>query len=285
MPLARLDGVDEAVAQVRTACEELRWHSALRRRWAVARAEAGVRSAHAGSIVDGHRVPLSVLRDVARGAEPAPEGPGGEALLGAQRVQAAVERLMRDPGATAGAARPPFAQLLATLHVAAAVGSTRGDGVDPHVDHRGRPRSDEQPRDVRGLGPAPIGPELSSRLAALAALVDGPLPAAVSGVLVVAVVHGELLALRPFDHANGAVARAVARHQLTASGVDPVGVVVVEKLWSQEPSVYLSAAAGFATGTPEGVGAWVRYVARSVVRGAEEGREIADAVVAGRLAG
>jgi hypothetical protein len=101
--------------------------------------------------------------------------------------------------------------------------------------------------------------------------------------VVAAVVHGELLTLRPFAAGNGVVARGLARLVLTARGLDPTGSVVPEAAWAEAPNAYLGAAAGFATGTPEGVGAWVRACAEAVVVGVDAARDIADAVVAGRL--
>lgn len=265
------DDVLGAVEGARSACETLRWHRALRRQWGVARVEAGVRSAWAGGAVDGWRLPLDLVRDVARGASLPPAGPDGAALAGALRVQGAVEQRMSAPGAP-GADRTPAGQLLAHLH-AAVVGDAEA----------GRLRVDAPAQDLRGLGLAPAGDELAARVSGLAVLVAERLPAHVPALVLVAVVHGELLALRPFARGNGAVARAFARHLLTARGVDPVGVVVPEVRWAAEPTVYLSAAARYATGTPQGVAHWLRYYAESVVTGAAEGTAVADAVLAGRL--
>ena len=95
--------------------------------------------------------------------------------------------------------------------------------------------------------------------------------------------HGELLALRPFRAANGLVARAVARLVLTARGLDPTGSVVAEAAWASALNPYLGAAAGFATGSPSGVAAWLASSGSAVVDGAREARTIADAVLAGSL--
>ncbi|KGM09171.1 hypothetical protein N869_07645, partial [Cellulomonas bogoriensis 69B4 = DSM 16987] len=141
------------------------------------------------------------------------------------------------------------------------------------------------PADVRGLGEAPDGPQVAARLQALAAVVGSPLPTGVPALVRAAVVHGELLAVRPFERGNGPVARAVFRLLLTVDGVDPVGVVVPHRAWSQAPMAYASAAAGFATGEPARVAAWVRGCADAVVLGAQQGRAVADAVLAGRLTG
>ncbi|WP_225755034.1 Fic family protein [Actinotalea sp. Marseille-Q4924] len=276
--------VGDEVEAARRACEELRWHRALRRQWAVARAEAGVRAAHAGAVLEGVRVPLEHVRDLARGAGTAPDGAAGTVLLGAVRAQAVVEGLMAAPGSTARRAPVPFRQLLARLHVAVVGGAAGGAGEHGRRPGGavGRPRRGE-PLDLRGLGPAPAPEEVDARLDVLAAVVDAASSPAVPGVVLAAVAHGELLALRPFEHGNGLVARAVFRHLLVREGVDAVGVVVPEVRWVAEPLPYVATAARFATGTADGVAAWVRWCAGSVVRGAEEGTALADAVLAGRL--
>ena len=46
--------------------------------------------------------------------------------------------------------------------------------------------------------------------------------------MLVAVVHGELLALAPFGSADGVVARAAARLAAVGSGLDPKGLAVPE---------------------------------------------------------
>ncbi|MBC7292322.1 MAG: Fic family protein [Actinotalea sp.] len=283
-PLTGLTGLPVAaeVEEARRACEELRWHRALRRQWAVARTEAGVRAARAGAALDGARVPLEQVRDVARGAADPPEGAVGQVLLGALRAQAEVERLMPAPGATGRPAAVPFRQLLARLHLAVAAGASGGGpSVGPEL---GRPRVGA-PRDLHGLGPAPAPEEVDARLDVLAEVVDAPSSSAVPGLLVAAVAHGELLALRPFEHGNGVVARAVFRHLLVREGVDVVGVVVPEVDWLAQPLPYVATAARFATGSADGVAAWVRCCAAAVVRGAQEGTSVADAVLAGRLGG
>ena len=90
--------------------------------------------------------------------------------------------------------------------------------------------------------------------------------------------HGELLALRPFAAANGVVARAVARLLLTARGLDPTGSLVTESAWAAALNPYLGAAAGFATGTPDGVGGLGARPARDAVarRGRPRRASVAD---------
>jgi len=90
-------------------------------------------------------------------------------------------------------------------------------------------------------------------------------------------VHGELLALEPFPSANGVVARAAARLAAISSGFDPRGLAVPEVGHLRAGAAYRDAARGFATGTPEGLAAWIRHCCDQWVAGAREGRSIADA--------
>lgn len=277
--IAQLPGVPEAVEAARVACEQLRWHEAYRRRWREVRLESGVRVARAGAAIDGARVPLDVVRAIALGAGP-PDGSSGAGVgvdllvaRGALRAAAVVEAWMPDLGARGSVELPPLAHLLSRLHSAA------GAGWLPDVA-LGRLRTDDAPQDLRGLGPAPTGPESAARIALLGRIVRDP---RASALVVAAVVHGELLAARPFAAGNGIVARGMSRLLVTARGLDPTGSVVPEAVWAEAPNAYLGAAAGFATGTPAGVGAWVRACADAVVTGADAARDVADAVVAGRL--
>ncbi|MGY4645401.1 cell filamentation protein Fic [Cellulomonas sp. URHB0016] len=297
-PLAgvvELPGVMAAVEAARTACEELRWHEAYRRRWREVRAEAGLRGARASAALDGARVPLGVVRALATSApessavrtEPTglPDAAGATdvsglsdvtraVVWGTVRATALVERLMPDLGARGHVALPPFGQLLARVHAAATEGWLDRSAV-------GRLRHDESPRDLTGLGPAPRGDDVAARLDLLGRVVASTQAPA---LVVTAVVHGELLAVRPFVAGNGVVARAVARLLLTSRGLDPTGSVVAEAGWSSAPNPYLAAAAGFATGTPDGVAGWVRACAAGVVDGAGQAGRVADAVLAGRIA-
>ncbi|MEN0128800.1 MAG: hypothetical protein AAGC49_05120 [Brevundimonas sp.] len=271
-PLVDLPGVDEALARAREACETLRWHEAYRRRWREVRAEAGVRSARASAAIDGARVPLDSLRAVATGTGGEP-GASFVVASGALRAAAAVEALMPDLGARSAPALPPFGQLLARVHAAAASGL-----VDP--GELGRLRTSVAPLDLIGLGPAPAGDELAARLALLGSVVDATrAPALVVG----AVVHGELLALRPFVAGNGVVARAVTRLVLTQRGLDPTGSVVGESAWADAPARYVAAAAGFAAGTDDGMARWIASCADGVVAGAAAATQVADAVLGGSL--
>ena len=266
-PLLALPGVRDAVERARVACEELRWHEAYRRRWREVRAEAGLRSVRASAALEGARVPLSVVRSLATSS-----GSDDEPVVaGALRAAVVIEELMPALGTRGAVALPPFGQLLARVHAAA----TGGWLPDEHV---GRLRVDLPPADLTGLGPALVGDALAARVDLLGSTVAG---SGAPALVVAAVVHGELLTLRPFRAGNGVLARAMARLMVTSRGLDPTGSVVAEAAWTLNP--YLGAAAGFASGTPAGVAAWVGACSSSVVSGAGTARAVADAVVAGSL--
>ncbi|HEY0187396.1 MAG TPA: cell filamentation protein Fic [Cellulomonas sp.] len=281
-PLLALPGVQDAIDQARAACEELRWHEAFRRRWREVRAEADLRAARASAAVDGARVPLDALRAVATGSSPGVDpasraGAGADLALavGALRATVLAAGWRPDLGGRTEPVVPPFAQVVARLHTAAGAGWL----PEPEL---GRLRGAGAPQDLRGLGPAPVGDELAGRLTLLGRTVqDSQAPA----LVVAAVAHAELLALRPFSAGNGVVARAVFRMLLAGRGLDPTGAVLPEAGWAVAPNPYLAAAGRYATGTPDGVAGWLRTCAGAVREGAAAGREVADAVLAGRLRG
>lgn len=88
--------------------------------------------------------------------------------------------------------------------------------------------------------------------------------------------HGELLTLRPFGSADGVVARAAARLTMIVTGLDPRGLSVPEVGHLRSGDRYLRLAAGYASGDPEKVAAWLIEVCRCLEAGAREGSSIAD---------
>jgi len=126
--------------------------------------------------------------------------------------------------------------------------------------------------------------EVGRRLALLADIVTGG--TMVPAPVLAAVVHGELLTLEPFGTADGVVARAVSRLVTIASGLDPHGLGVPEVYWMRHSGDYRAAARGFASGTPDGLRAWLVLSARALHAGAREallttigtiGRRVANA--------
>ncbi len=95
-------------------------------------------------------------------------------------------------------------------------------------------------------------------------------PGGAPALLRAAVVHGELLTLGAFAGPNGVVARAAARLTLMASGLDPRGLVAPELGHLARQPEYVGSANAYATGTRDGVRAWLRHYARSVEVGASE---------------
>jgi len=133
-------------------------------------------------------------------------------------------------------------QVLARLHVLA------GDPGDPA---RGRP----------------VSPAGADRLHGVAELVLGE--TAAPAMVLAAVVHGEVAAAEAFSGRNGLVARAAERLVLVASGVDPVSVTVPEAGHARSRPAYEQALAGYRSGDPAGVAAWLLHAAAAYAHGAE----------------
>lgn len=275
LDLADLPGVADAVGRAREACEQLRWHEAMRRRGEEARAEAVVRAARCSAALDGARLPVELFRDASRGARDLPEDGAGRLARGAIRALAEAEHLAADGGRALTAA--PW-QALARLQVAAATGLVPAEAV-------GRPRGPgEQPLDgagPAGEGAAPVPPELTDRLAALGDVLSRPTRVPV--LVVAAVAQAEILVLRPFVVGNGVVARALSRALVVGRGLDPTGLAVPEAAALADPAGMAAALAGYATSTAEGVARWLTWCADALVGGTAEGVAVADAVRAGRL--
>jgi len=268
--LASLPGVPEAVEAAREACTGLRWHQALRRRTAEAAAETTVRAARASAALEGAELPVELVRDQLRGARPLPPDAVGATVAGALRATVEAGRLGE-------VTRRSPAQALARLHTAAAAGLVPEESL-------GRPRRrGEAPRDLGGpRRAAPPADEVAARLEALAGLLaaEGEVPA----LVLAAIAHGEVLALRPFLAGNGVVARALFRAVVVDRGLDPTGVAVPEAaLWTSGLPAYADALAGYVQGTSDGVAGWLRFCADAVTAGAAEGVAVADAVLVGRL--
>ncbi len=167
-------------------------------------------------------------------------------LAGALRVAAALGGLL------SSWQRAPL-QVLARLHVLAAAGLA----PEPAL---GRPDPSR---------------EVTARLDGLAQLVTGS--SRVAAPVLVAVVHGELLALAPFAHANGVIARAASRLTMVSTGLDPKGLIVPEVAHLRYERAYRAAAAGFARGGSEAVGEWIVHCCVALSAGAQEAVSIAKA--------
>ncbi|MBB5807128.1 hypothetical protein F4560_006896 [Saccharothrix ecbatanensis] len=125
------------------------------------------------------------------------------------------------------------------------------------------------------LGRPRAEPGMSERLDMLGTLVTGG--TSVPAPVLVAVVHGELMSLAPFETANGVVARAASRLASIASGLDPKSLGVPEVTCLRRQNDYAAALHGFSTGDPEGVTRWLLFWCEALEAGAREARSIADA--------
>ncbi|SOC56292.1 hypothetical protein SAMN05421879_10771 [Ornithinimicrobium cerasi] len=278
--LLDLDGVAPAVEAARESCTALRWHEGLRRRVPEAAAEARGRGATASALLEGAEPAgsagtVGLVRDLVRGAVPWDArdlDPVWRVLVGVVRATSATEQV--------GAAqlRSP-AQVLASLHAAAT------GGLLP-MEQVGRPRlAGEGCAEWSELGEPCDVAEAEARLGVvhdlLAAVPVGRLPV----LPLAAVVHAEIMVVRPFVAGNGVVARAVERAVLRVGGLDPTGVAVPEVGHADRAGTdYRGALTAYASGGREGVRLWLLHCADAVRRAAADGVRVADAVRAGRLA-
>jgi Fic family protein len=269
--LLALPGVTEAVAEARTAVDGLLGHRVLRRRSAEVTAESALRGARASAELEGAGIELERLR--------------GQLMNGQQvtsQVVANAVRLHADLGSVLSAWRTSPRQAFARLHLLAAA------DLDLPEDALGRPRTKptDPVADPLELGPAPDPLEVSARLDGLSRLLLAP--SAAPAVVVAAVVHGELLALRPFGSVDGLVARAASRLVLIDRGLDPKAVSAPEVghaeldaagLRSAHSHAYAEAARGYVHGGRDGLTAWMVHCAQAVALGAREGIAVCQAIL------
>jgi hypothetical protein len=251
-PLARvagLPGVREAADTARAAVDTLLRHRVLRRQSAEVTAEASLRSARASASLEGHEISLDLLRHhltegdaeaPVHGGDQHPAAPAGAAdrpvnargagapggvdpTAGAPSPAVlGTVRLYGELGMLAPAWERAPRQALARMHV------LLGRGILPD-DVLGRPRvdaGDQAALDPLRLGPPPGSMETSIRLDGLTGLLVAPTTA--PAIVVAAVVHGELLALRPFGALDGVIARAASRLVLISRGLDPKALTATD---------------------------------------------------------
>nr|WP_221475148.1 oxidoreductase [Sphaerisporangium rubeum] len=259
--VAGLPGVAEAVQDARAAVDRLYGHRVLRRRGPEVSAESALRGARASAALEGADVSLADLR---AGAATAP------AALGALRASAEVGKL-------SPTWRIAPRQALARLHSLAALDLT----TDPAL--LGRPRTtdlDPAAEAATALPPAPSPRTAAARLAMLADLV-ATTTSTTPALVLAAVVHAELMALRPFGTADGLVARAAERLTLVEFGLDPKSLIAVEVGHAESEQAYTKALRDYLEGGPTGVATWIRHCAAAVELGAREATAICEALQRG----
>ncbi|MEV0219912.1 oxidoreductase [Streptomyces sp. NPDC050704] len=261
--LGSLPGVPEAVESMRKAVDRVYGHRIMRRRSNEITSEAALRGARGSAALSGGDWALEEVRrrtDFSGDDE--------------ARVVGAALRLTAEAGQLLSIWRQSPLRVLARLHLLAAAGKGEGDEV-------GRPRRDGEPVDEPLIElPLPDAAEVAGRLDGLSRLViaGGSAPALVTA----AVVHGELLALRPFGSRNGLVARAAERVVLVGSGLDPKSVCPAEVGHAElGRAAYASALDGYVSGTPEGMAAWISHCGKAVELGARESTAVCEALQRG----
>ncbi len=264
--LGALPGVPDAVESVRQAVDRLYGHRVMRRRSGEVTSEAALRGARGSAALAGADWPLEEVRrrsDFSADDE-------------ARTVGAAL-RLTAEAGQLLGVWRQSPVQALARLHLIAA-----GGVVDePTV---GRPRLTGEPvaEPLVGLAeiPLPEPSEVAARLDGLAGLLRAGSSA--PALVVAAVVHGELLCLRPFGSFNGPVARAAERVVLVGSGLDPKSICPAEVGHAELGRAgYAKALEGYASGTPEGMAQWIGHCGRALELGVRESVAVCEALQRG----
>ncbi|WP_329196305.1 MULTISPECIES: oxidoreductase [unclassified Streptomyces] len=279
-PLAGLPGVADSVDSVRKAVDRVYGHRVMRRRGGEITSEAALRGARASAALSGADWALEEVRrrtDFGTEAE-------------ARTVGAAL-RLTAEAGQLLSIWRQSPLRVLARLHLVAS-GSTLTTGADSVArgggggganggDTVGRPRLAGEPVDEPLIeAPLPSAEEVAGRLDGLSRLViaGGSAPALITA----AVVHGELLALRPFGSYNGLVARAAERIVLINSGLDPKAICPAEVGHAEQGSeAYVAAFEGYVSGTPDGMAAWIAHCGRAVELGVRESTAVCEALQRG----
>lgn len=165
-------------------------------------------------------------------------------------------------------------QALARLHAVVAT------DLSP-ADELGRPRTAE-PVDSLRIGAAPSPELVTARLSLLGRMVGeaSGVPAAVEA----GVVHGEILALRPFTHGSVAVAHLATRLVIASRGLDPDLLVAPEiGVAKLGRPAYVDAIRQYQTGTTAGVAQWLRFIASAIGIGAMASQEILSEIRAETL--
>ncbi|MCX4737697.1 Fic family protein [Streptomyces antibioticus] len=259
--LGSLPGVAESVESVRKAVDRVYGHRVMRRRSNAVTSEAALRGSRGSAALSGADW---ALEEVRRRSDFSVDDEA--------RVMGAALRLTAEAGQLLSIWRQSPLRVLARLHLVAAASD---------ADEVGRPRQAGETVDEPLIElPLPGADELAGRLEGLSQLIiaGGSAPALVTA----AVVHGELLALRPFVSHNGLIARAAERIVLIGSGLDPKSVCPAEVGHAEQGrAAYLAALEGYVSGTPEGMTAWIAHCGRAVELGARESTAVCEALQRG----
>jgi hypothetical protein len=272
LALASLPGVPDAVDSVRRAVDRVYGHRVMRRRSNEVTSEAALRAARGSAALSGADW---ALEEVRRRSD---FGSEDEA-----RTVGAALRLTAEAGQLLSIWDQSPVRVLARLHLVAAGGAGLADDTVGRPRLAGEPVTETPGADAAGPlveAPLPGADEVAGRLEGLSALVvaGSSAPALVTA----AVVHGELLALRPFGSYNGLVARAAERIVLTGSGLDPKSVCPAEVGHAElGRASYAAAFAGYLSGTPDGMVTWIAHCGRAIELGVRESTAVCEALQRG----
>ncbi|SED39155.1 oxidoreductase [Streptomyces sp. 2314.4] len=261
--LASLPGVADSVDSVRKGVDRVYGHRIMRRRSNEVTSEAALRGARGSAALSGADWALEeVRRRTDFGIE------------GEPRTVGAALRLTAESGQLLSVWRQSPLRVLARLHLVAAGGESADETV-------GRPRLAGEPVDEPLIELAlPDADEVAGRLDGLSRMLLAGTEA--PALVTAAVVHGELLALRPFASCNGLVARAAERIVLVGSGLDPKSICPAEVGHAElGRAAYAAALEGYVSGTPEGVAAWIAHCGRAVGLGVRESTAVCEALQRG----
>ncbi|MGW2015497.1 oxidoreductase [Streptomyces sp. NPDC001927] len=271
--LGSLPGVADSVDSVRKAVDRVYGHRVMRRRSNEITSEAALRGARGSAALSGADWALEeVRRRTDFGGDPEARTVGAALRLGAEA------------GQLLSIWRQSPLRVLARLHLVAvgdaALGTGSGAGLGL-ADSVGRPRQLGEAVDEPLIeAPLPDPAEVAGRLDGLSELIiaGGTAPALVTA----AVVHGELLALRPFTSYNGLIARTAERIVLIGSGLDPKAICPAEVGHAEQGrAAYVAAFEGYLSGTPEGMAAWIAHCGRAVELGVRESTAVCEALQRG----
>ena len=141
-------------------------------------------------------------------------------------------------------------------------------------EDRGKPRTSNEVNDPLRLGNLPSHEVLQERLSQLVELI---LNSKAPAVLIAAITHGELAALRPFSQGSYIVARASTRLIFAARDVDPDGLVMSEYgAFLLGRPAYVKALTGYMSGTPDGMLSWVRWQGDAIRKGIEMAKQLTE---------
>ena len=229
------------LSATRDEIDAVLWNRAVRAKAAEVAASSVLRGARDSAAIDG--ADSAVVDD----------SPMGRILGNAQILTTRVPALV-DTWATS-----PL-QVLAELHAIASQGFTSDA-------ERGRPRSGDEVRDPLNMGVLPPAEVIGSRLAGLATVITSSTSPA---LLIAAIVHGELSALRPFEIGSGLVARTSVRLVMASRGIDPSLFTIPEHgMFELGRPAYVSAIREYSAGTPEGINAYITWFATALAMGAK----------------